>query len=364
MAIRQRKGRRKPWEVYWNNPFTLKRESLYVETEEEAKKQDALKKYQLKFERDMFRKEETEEAKAEQTFESVYYLFLKDKRFSEKSLKDHLKKTKSSLYFFKDIPIKEIDSTKLKELLYHFLYMDIKSSTLKRYIGQVFSVIRWAYQNELIKEIPKFPTLPRVENEHFIPPSQQELSLIFYYAPEHIKRVIIFGSQMGIRVGPSELFKMKWNDIDLKNRIIHLRAAQKNKKEPVRDIPIRKSLIEVFHAWYKEDSANNIEYVINYAKQPVKCISGAWNKTLVKAGIQRRIRPYDLRHAFATEAIAAGADIGTVAKLMGHTNMIMVLKHYQHVLDSQKLAAVEAIPEPQYVAKNMWQTEKEKTPTQ
>ena len=43
MAIRQRVGRKKPWEVYWNNPFTLKRESLYVETEEEAKKQDALK---------------------------------------------------------------------------------------------------------------------------------------------------------------------------------------------------------------------------------------------------------------------------------------------------------------------------------
>ena len=40
MAIRQRVGRKKPWEVYWNNPFTLKRESLYVETEEEAKKQD------------------------------------------------------------------------------------------------------------------------------------------------------------------------------------------------------------------------------------------------------------------------------------------------------------------------------------
>ena len=60
MAIRQRVGRKKPWEVYWNNPFTLKRESLYVETEEEAKKQDALKKFQLKYERDFFRREEAE----------------------------------------------------------------------------------------------------------------------------------------------------------------------------------------------------------------------------------------------------------------------------------------------------------------
>ena len=81
MAIRQRKGRKKPWEVYWNNPFTLKRESLYVETEEEAKKQDALKKYQLKYERDSFRKDEVSETNQEHTFESVYYLFLKEKHF-------------------------------------------------------------------------------------------------------------------------------------------------------------------------------------------------------------------------------------------------------------------------------------------
>lgn len=82
---------------------------------------------------------------------------------------------------------------------------------------------------------------------------------------------------------------------------------------------------------------------------------------LIRAGITRRIRPYDLRHAFATEAIAAGADIGTVAKLMGHTDMNMILKHYQHVLSSQKRAAVEALPEPQYVAKNMWQPFTQKT---
>ena len=36
MAIRQRVGRKKPWEVYWNNPFTLKRESL---TSKRRKKQ-------------------------------------------------------------------------------------------------------------------------------------------------------------------------------------------------------------------------------------------------------------------------------------------------------------------------------------
>ena len=137
MAIRQRKGRKKPWEVYWNNPFTLKRESLYVETEEEAKKQDALKKFQLKYERDFFRREEAEAPQVEHTFESAYYLFLKDKRFSERSLKRHLKNMKRSLAFLKDTPLSDIDNTKLKQLMSHFLSFGIRASTLKRCIGQV-----------------------------------------------------------------------------------------------------------------------------------------------------------------------------------------------------------------------------------
>jgi integrase len=180
---------------------------------------------------------------------------------------------------------------------------------------------------------------------------------VFVHAPEHVRRVVILGSQMGMRVGPSELFGLMWSDVDVENKVIHLRAAQKNKAEPVRDIPIRQSLVEELKAWQEVDRAKRVASVIHYGGKPVKCIHGAWHRTLLRAGIQRRIRPYDLRHAFVTEAIAAGVDIGTVGKLVGHANLTMILKHYQHVLSSQKRAAVEAIPEPQYVAKNMWQSE-------
>ena len=341
MAIRQRKGRKKPWEVYWNTPFTLKRESLYVETEEEAKKQDALKKYQLKFERDMFRREEIPPLKIEHSFESAYYLFLKERRFPENALKDHLKKMQPSLAFFQNMLLNEIDNAKLKELVFHFLSMNVSASSLKRYLSQVFSVIRWAYENEVLKELPRFPKLPHIEHEHFVPPTQQELAQIYAHAPEHIRRVIVLGSQMGMRVGPSEMFGLKWSDVDFDNKVIHLRAAKKNKRAPVRDI-----------------------HLIHYGNKPVHSIRKAWGKILIRAGIQRRIRPYDLRHAFATEAIAAGADIGTVAKIMGHTSLTMVLKHYQHVLDSQKRAAAESVPVPVYVAENMWHSVARKTVSQ
>ena len=43
--------------------------------------------------------------------------------------------------------------------------------------------------------------------------------------------------------------------------------------------------------------------------------------------------------------VAAGVDVGTVAKLMGHSTPIMLLNHYQYVMDQQKRAAVEAMPD-------------------
>lgn len=156
MAIRERKGRKKPWEVYWNNPFTFKRESLYVESEEEAKKQDALKKYQLKYEREIFLWEESQERKIEHTFESAYYLFLKDRRFSEIALKRHLKNMKPSLLLLKDTPLAEIDSAKLKIVIEHLRSRGIKASTIKRHMGQVSSLLHWRIKTIYFKRHQRF----------------------------------------------------------------------------------------------------------------------------------------------------------------------------------------------------------------
>ena len=93
----------------------------------------------------------------------------------------------------------------------------------------------------------------------------------------------------------------------------------------------------------REDAG--IPYVIHWQGKPVRSIKVAWPAVLKRAGITRRIRPYDLRHYFATEAIAAGVDLGTVANLMGHTGTDMLIMHYQHVLTRQKKAAVEALPD-------------------
>ena len=65
-------------------------------------------------------------------------------------------------------------------------------------------------------------------------------------------------------------------------------------------------------------------------------------KAARRAGITRRITVYGLRHAFATESIRAGGDIRSVAVVMDHSDPSMLLKVYQHILESQMRAAVEA----------------------
>ncbi len=91
MAIREKPGRPKPYQVYWNNPFTGKRETASFATKEEALKEDSLVKHRLKFERESFRPPAVEaviqeEKPQELTLEQVYFLYLKEKQFSKKSL--------------------------------------------------------------------------------------------------------------------------------------------------------------------------------------------------------------------------------------------------------------------------------------
>ena len=46
--------------------------------------------------------------------------------------------------------------------------------------------------------------------------------------------------------------------------------------------------------------------------------------------------PVGINEAFETELMAAGIDVGIVAKLMGHSLPTMLLTHYQYVMDKKK----------------------------
>jgi integrase/recombinase XerD len=64
-----------------------------------------------------------------------------------------------------------------------------------------------------------------------------------------------------------------------------------------------------------------------------------------RAGLDAPVRPHQLRHAFGSNAVDAGAGIDVVADLMGHSS-VASSQGYLHPDSSRLRAAVDAVPSP------------------
>lgn len=50
-----------------------------------------------------------------------------------------------------------------------------------------------------------------------------------------------------------------------------------------------------------------------------------------------------LRHTFASDALRCGIDIGVVSKLLGHADTQITYKHYIHIIEEQKIHAINVL---------------------
>ena len=343
MAIRQKPSG--AWEVYYRHPITGKRKSETCLTQKDAVQRDALIKYRLKFERETFEVEEQQEPKEAMTFDDVLWLYLRSKNYDRSSLAGQLKEFKEWLSEFSGVYIQDITKEKMAKLRDKMLARGCVGNTVRRRFTAMKALLRWCLREEHIEKMPSFPEIQKSVTKQFVPPTKAEVLTMLKFAPPHLQRVIIIGFCFGARVGPCEMFRLSWDDVDFDRKVIRMPSSKKNKREPWRELPIRNDLLPVFAMWKEQDSAYETfpETVIHYMGKSVKRIDTVWGNTLKKAHL-RFFRPYDLRHAFATEAIAAGVDVGTTAKMMGHTSPVMLLSTYQHVMDRQKKEAMEAIP--------------------
>ena len=125
MAIRERKGRAKPWQCYWNNPYTGKRESQSFATREEAEKEDSLVKHRLRFERESFKHENNEkEVNQEITLEQAFLLYLREKQFSGKTLEWQFYIMRLPLKMYGNSPVDKISVAEITAFRDKLRYTD------------------------------------------------------------------------------------------------------------------------------------------------------------------------------------------------------------------------------------------------
>lgn len=205
------------------------------------------------------------------------------------------------------------------------------------------TILAWAVR---MGKLPMSPLamlrLPAPRSRRIEPPSREEVMRMYEHACPHVQRVLLIGLSCGPRIGPSELFSLQWSDVDFTAGILHMPNADKGVREASRPVPIREELMPLMQEWHKKDK--DCKYVINYHGKKVAHIDHAWHKARQAAGIERRITPYSLRHAFPTEALEFGADVKAVAEIMGHADATMVLRVYQHIKFRKLVETVHKIP--------------------
>jgi integrase len=76
----------------------------------------------------------------------------------------------------------------------------------------------------------------------------------------------------------------------------------------------------------------------NGVETPIGSVRKAHDTAVEKAGIKDHFRLYDLRHTFATRAVAAGVDLPTLSAMLGHKSIQMTMR-YVHPAEEQKRIA-------------------------
>ncbi|MEZ5245465.1 MAG: tyrosine-type recombinase/integrase [Acidimicrobiales bacterium] len=70
-----------------------------------------------------------------------------------------------------------------------------------------------------------------------------------------------------------------------------------------------------------------------------------WRRSRELAGIDDRWRLHDLRHWSATQSIASGQDVRTVAHRLGHADPAMTLRVYAHAVERADEALAQILGE-------------------
>ncbi len=136
----------------------------------------------------------------------------------------------------------------------------------------------------------------------------------------------------GCRVG--EILKLRWSEVDGD------RLDLANTKTG----PRRVRLSQVAQAILARQPRAASPYVFPSPTHPDKPLSDTlhlWSRARKEAGLDD-VRLHDLRHTVASQAVARGVPLSTVARMLGHANPTMTLR-YAHVGDRDLQAATERI---------------------
>lgn len=202
-----------------------------------------------------------------------------------------------------------------------------------------------SYQKQMLLTITKFYEL--FYNKHldlsFLYPRQKKTSLPQNISQSEVKAMLaqtfnlkhscilklLYGS--GLRV--SEVLHLRTEDINPKFFLVYIRNA-KGKRD--RKVMLSQSLLADLQQYINEYRPKGYLFEGQRSKQyTAKSVQNLVKKAAIRAGINKQVTPYMLRHSFAIHLVENGTDIRHIQELLGH-NSIKTTEIYTHSFDETK----------------------------
>jgi len=207
-------------------------------------------------------------------------------------------------------------------------------------IRKMFNVAEGWYPHAISKNPAIGPSISRYgenERERFLTKSEIAGLIQSFYALENENRKRYGTSVNAIRMilftgaRPGEVFKMKWDQLDLEEGIWS-KPASTTKQKRRHHIPLAQDAVTLLKHIHSQGV--NGDYVFpsrNTPTRPLGEVKKTWAKVIHTAEIENEIgtRIYDLRHTFATHLVASGQSLFSVGKLLGHSTT-KVTERYAH----------------------------------
>ena len=259
-----------------------------------------------------------------------YIELLKQKRYSESTLRTYSAYFKDFQNYFIKADIKTITTDEInKYILYLVENQKISGSEQNQRINSIKF-----YYEQVLERKKEYYHVQRPRKATHLPKvlSKNEVGLLLSKT-KNIKHKCILAVIYSAGLRRSELINLKPEDILPERKQIRISKSKGNKD---RYTLLSENLLKELRAYYKQYKPKTWLFEGRTAGEQYSATSIAkiLDNATILSGIKRKITPHMLRHSFATHLLEQGTDLRYIQELLGHSSS-KTTEIYTHVSNSR-----------------------------
>ena len=259
--------------------------------------------------------------------------------------KDFLKETPEYNKFMKRIKPEQI-TRDMVEAYTEYLQTRSKGEGARSIYARFKKVIKYAVEHDVMAKNPCTGIVIKVDDQQLkkdvlsMDEIQTLIATQYKNQNPNIRRAFIFCLYCGLRF--CDVKDLTFKNVDYSNKLLKF-EQNKTKGHSANSgvvIPLNDGLLKLIGEPTDNDSRDKVIFPLPTYMACLRSV-GRWVK---RAGIDKHITWHCARHSFAVNILNNGANIKTVASLLGHSGLIHTEK-YTRAIDSLKQEAINSLPE-------------------